>query len=97
MANRFTPTTPSIEATTAALDRLAKLTRGGSGASFAAKSILLYAWNQNHPIHDFYKLDSGNKAAAVTIINRVWAIDPNLIESVVPEIRAWQIEAATED
>lgn len=49
--------------------RLGKLADQGTGASRAAASVLLYAWNSSRfPIWDLYKLDAENWHAALTII-----------------------------
>ena len=76
-----------------ALALLADLARGDSGGSFAARSMLIYAWNTASPIYDFVSLSGRHRAAALVILDRVWAIDPDVIESIVPEIRRWQGEA----
>lgn len=52
----------------AAVERLAKLVNTGSGASRAAASVLLYAWNPDHPIRDLWTLDRDNFVAAVNVI-----------------------------
>ena len=75
-----------------ALERLARLVRMDCGASVAAKSVLLYAWNNDNPLIEFYKLDEDNRAAAIHIIDRPWAISDDLVERIVPEIREWQRE-----
>ncbi len=91
----FLPT--EQEKTTEALSLLANLAYGDSGGSSAARSILLYAWDHHHPITEFYALSGRHRTAAVTIIDRPWAIKKELIESIVPEVRRWQDEARIEN
>lgn len=51
-----------------AVETLARLVNTGSGASRAAASVLLYAWNPIHPIRDLWTLDLNNFQAALTVI-----------------------------
>lgn len=55
-----------------AIQRLEKLVNMDCGASRAAASVLLYAWNPNHPIRDLYVLDRANFQAAITVIENTF-------------------------
>jgi hypothetical protein len=81
-----------------AITRLANLARTNCGSSDAARSVLAYAWNARWPIRDLYKLDAKNRRAAIILIDRDWAIEDYIIESLVPEISAWAADQGkTED
>lgn len=73
-----------------AINRLAKLGRTDSGASGAARSVLVYAWNPHWPIRELYRLDSENRRAALIIIDQALYIQ-DYMKELVPEISDWAI------
>lgn len=75
--------------TSDAITQLAALVRTDCGASEAARSVLVYAWNSRWPIRSLWKLDKINRRAAIVIIDRDRAINDVLIKSLVPEIYEW--------
>lgn len=75
-----------------AIIRLAKLGRTDSGASGAARSVLVYAWNPHCPIRELYRLDIENRRAALIIIDHALYIEDEIIKKLVPEISDWAIE-----
>nr|CRY96897.1 hypothetical protein [uncultured prokaryote] len=79
--------------TRGAIATLADLARGDSGGSFGARSLLIYAFDTSSPIHDFASLSGQHRDAAIIILDRDWAIDSDVIESIVPEIRRWHSES----
>ena len=74
-----------------AINRLAKLGRTDSGASGAARSVLVYAWNPHLPIREIYRLDRQNRHAALVIIDRAFDIEDKNLKELVPEISDWAI------
>ena len=61
-------TTTELAPHIAAVKRLERLVNTNSGASRAAASVLLYAWNSGHPIRDLWTLDRANFEAALNVI-----------------------------
>ena len=84
------------EQTAEAIRTLADLAYGDSGGSWAARSVLLNAWNRDNPIRGIHLLSSRFRKAAICIIDRPDAIDDEVIERLVPRIRQWQIEVEIE-
>lgn len=80
---------PADQPTRDALALLADLARGDSGGSYGARSMLIYAWDTSRPIYEFASLSGRHRAAAVVILDRVWSIPAEEIESIVPEVIAW--------
>lgn len=77
------------QATRDALATLADLAQGDSGGSSAARSMLVYAWDTSQPIYRFADLSGRHRVAALVILNRAWAINPDAIESIAPQVRRW--------
>jgi hypothetical protein len=73
------------------LQRIAKLARMDTGASEAAKSVLLYMWNVDNGLKYLYLFDNKNYAAAMNILRHRW-IENTTLEELVPEISQWRAE-----
>jgi|TARA_R110002073_G_scaffold334948_2_gene525712 hypothetical protein len=68
--------------------KLADLVTAQCGASQAARSVLLNAWNPDFPIVEIYKLDNTNHAAAINILKARW-IEESTLKNLVPDIQDW--------
>lgn len=77
------------------VQELAALVRKNSGASDAAKSVLLHMWNPKWPIIELQLLDDLNHAAAMKVLAARWMED-RALKKMVPDIQDWAIEAENE-
>ena len=78
-----------------AILKLAALVRMNSGASDAAKSVLLHMWNPKWPIIELHLLDTENHTAAIKVLSERWVKDTALKE-LVPDIQDWARAAENE-
>ena len=68
---------------TEAIHRLERLVNMNCGASRAGASVLLYAWDPDHPIRDLYTLDRENFRAALIVIEGTFG---NCLRENIPQI-----------
>ena len=82
---RFSAEHPDIAAQFCeAVKDFAELARMGCGASRAAASVLLYAFNKNDGIFELYRLDGGRFVRAMVIIEISRYIEGDIVQTLMP-------------
>lgn len=84
------------ERTRHAVEELARVVRMNCGGSRAAATVLLYAYNSDHPIRDLYVIDPNFFEDALVVLRASY--DPSIFKggSLIPELSGLDMQAVGE-